>query len=302
MFRKGQNYRVFIGNNVVAEETSCSITRGVDTESANNKDIAADSTSGEISGDVPVATYKTLTIQVEAQGVGAKTLFAAAFDLMKDGGGDVGFAPTTGVNNAVGTPTYYKAICNDLTINAPNQQPVTCSAQFTVIPGTPGAHTPVVPSPVDPATYRVLKGEFLRLFDDEGYAVVYATSVSLHVSLSMEESTTKDDDSTNALGYKSQTPTMINYDITSECLYGGGIGGWTEGDVFDWDICDASGSQQRTKGTALAWGTAMVTNIAMNAPVNGNITWSATLTGVGKLNPDTSDDDDSNEGGGGGNG
>jgi hypothetical protein len=68
MFRKGQNYRIFINGSVVAEETSCTVTRGVDTEDAANKDLAADSTSGDIGGANPVAMYKNMQFQVEAQG------------------------------------------------------------------------------------------------------------------------------------------------------------------------------------------------------------------------------------------
>ena len=39
MFRKGQNYRIFINGSVVAEETSCTVTRGVDTEDAEVNEI-----------------------------------------------------------------------------------------------------------------------------------------------------------------------------------------------------------------------------------------------------------------------
>jgi len=133
MYRKGQNYRIFINGSVVAEETSCTVTRGVDTEDASNKDVAPDSTSGDIGGNQPIAMYKNMTISVDAEGDGAESLFTAALALMTPEGGTVGFAPTNGAQNRVGSPTNVTAICNDLVINAPNRQPITCTAQFTVI-------------------------------------------------------------------------------------------------------------------------------------------------------------------------
>lgn len=286
MFRKGQNYRIFINDHVVAEETSCTVTRGVDTEEAANKDLAADSTSGDIGGANPVAMYKNMQFQVEAQGEGAIRLFQTALSLMNTIGGYVAWGPTTGTNNRTpeGFLNAVHAICNDLTINAPNRQPVTCTAQFIAVPGFSSTHTednPYVPS------FNVLRGEFLRLFlgGTNSIVIAQATNVSLHISLSMEDATTKDDTSTSAttLGFKSQVPTQINYDISSECIYEGGLHTLTEGESYPWSLAKASGEGQATKGDMLVFGTAMLTNITANAPVNQSITYSGTFTGVGVL-------------------
>jgi hypothetical protein len=292
MFRKGQNYRIFINNSVVAEETSCTVTRGVDTEDAANKDLAADSTYGNIGGANPVAMYKNMQFQVEAQGEGAILLFQSALLLMNTVGGAVGWAPTKGTNNRTpqGSLNAVKAICNDLTINAPNRQPVTCSAQFTAIPGVVDTYTednPNVPS------FNVLRGEFLRLFlgGTNSFVIAQATNVSLHISLSMEDATTKDDTSASAttLDFKSQVPTQINYDISSECIYEGGLHTLTVGESYPWSLAKASGEGQATKGDMLVFGTAMLTNLTANAAVNQSITYSGTFTGVGVLNtPKTS--------------
>ena len=289
MFRKGQNYRIFINDRVVAEETSCTVTRGVDTEEAANKDLAADSTYGKISGANPVAIYKNMQFQVEAQGEGAIRLFQTALSLMNSTGGNVAWGPTSGNNNRAPDVTSLKAvhaICNDLTINAPNRQPVTCTAQFIAIPGNVSPHTesnPYVPS------FNVLRGEFLRLFlgaSGSDAVIAQATNVSLHISLSMEDSTTKDDTSASAirLDFKSQVPTQINYDISSECIYEGGLHILIEGESYQWSLAKASGEGQATKGDVLASGTAMLTNVTANAAVNQSITYSGTFTGVGVLN------------------
>jgi len=296
MFRKGQNYRIFINDRVVAEETSCTVTRGVDTEEAANKDLAADSTYGKISGANPVAMYKNMQFQVEAQGEGAIRLFQTALSLMNSTGGNVAWGPTSGNNNRAPDVTSLKAvhaICNDLTINAPNRQPVTCTAQFIAIPGNVSPHVesnPYVPS------FNVLRGEFLRLFlgaSGSDAVIAQATNVSLHISLSMEDSTTKDDTSASAikLDFKSQVPTQINYDISSECIYEGGLHNLTEGTTYTWSLAKASGAGQATKGDVLASGTAMLTNLTANAPVNQSITYSGTFTGVGVL--DTTEESNS---------
>lgn len=298
MFRKGQNYRIFIDERVVAEETSCSVTRGVDTEEAANKDLASDSTSGEIGGANPIPTYKNMQFQVEAQGEGAIALFQTALSLMNATGGVVGWAPTNGTNNRTvqSALNAVKAICNDLTINAPNRQPVTCSAQFIAIPGTADTHTednPYVPS------FTVLRGEFLRLFlgDSGSDAVIaQATNCSLHLSLSMEDATTKDETSSSdaTLNFKSQEPTQISYDISSECVYEGGLHNLTEGTTYTWALAKASGAGQATKGDVLASGTAMLTNLTANAAVNQSVTYSGTFTGVGVL--DTTEEEEQMEG------
>jgi hypothetical protein len=293
MFRKGQNYRIFINGSVVAEETSCTVTRGVDTEDAANKDLAADSTYGNIGGANPVAMYKNMQFQVEAQGEGAILLFQSALLLMNTVGGNVAWGPTSGTNNRAPDVTSLravKAICNDLTINAPNRQPVTCTAQFIAIPGNVSPH--VEPNPYMPS-FNVLRGEFLRLFlgGTNSIVIAQATNVSLHISLSMEDATTKDDTSASAtqLDFKSQVPTQINYDISSECIYEGGLHTLTVGEPYPWSLAKASGEGQATKGDMLVFGTAMLTNLTANAAVNQSITYSGTFTGVGVLNtPKTS--------------
>ena len=284
MFRKGQNYRIFIAGQVVVEETSCTVTRGVDTQDAANKDTTYDSTVAGIGGAYPVATFKNMQFQVEAQGLGAKKLFQMAFAMMNATGGPIGWAETSGAanpgeHNREGTPTYVRAICNDLTISAPNRQPITCSAQFTVIPGTVSEIPTVAASA---ATRPVLNGEFLRLFFGNR-VVAKATNVSVHYSLSLEDETTKDITSSGAgrIDYKAQAPTQLNYDITSECLYDGGLDSLTEGDEYDWELSDASGDGQATEGQVLCGGTAMLTSLVANAPVNQNVTYSATFTGIG---------------------
>lgn len=284
MYRKGQNLRCFIQGAVVGAETNLTITRGVDTEDGQNKDLASDSTTGVPGGQNPIVVYKNLTFQVEAQGSGAKDLFVRALALMNATGGAVGFAPTDSTNNrtAESAVQSFQAICNDLTLTAPNRQPVTCSAQFTVISDTATGSGGVAPA----VETSILRGEFLRLFlsDKLPTYIAYATNVSLHLSLSLEDASTKDTTSpANSVGYKDQQPTLVNYDISSDCLYDGDLGSLSVGMTYAWELADASGNHQQTEGSIIASGNAMLTNLNENAPVGQNITYNATFTGVGIL-------------------
>ena len=284
MFRKGQNYRIFIGANCVAEETTCTVTRSVDAQNAVNKDLASDSTQNGLIGQNPVPMYKNMQFQVEAQGEGAISLHTSCRELMNADGGMIAWAPTDGLmNRAVeSTPTYYYAICNDLVLNTPNRQPNTCTAQFIVIGVVPSESAPTPATPSGTPSTNILRGEFIRLFLGSSTApVACCTNTTVHISLSMEDATTKDTDSQTGFGYKVQEPTMLNYDISTDCLYGGGVVDLVEGSTTAWELCRASGTGQQTKGTPIIGGTAIVTSIAANAPVGQNITYNASFTGIG---------------------
>lgn len=300
MRRKGQNLRCFINGACVAAETSLSITRGVDTEDASNKDLVGDSNVGGIAGTHPIAMYKNRTFQVEAQGNGAINLFARAKALMTSAGGAVGFADTKETNNRIvdGSVNYYQAICNDLTLNAPNKQPVTCTAQFMVISDTATGSGDTAPA----ATYEILRGEFVRLFFGASEKpIALATGFSLHLSLNMEDSSTKDDTSSMSssdLDYKKQEPTTISYDISADSLYGGNgdaqdIAGMQEGNTFAWKAATAAGANQWDPVETLASGQAMLTNAGTQAATSQNITQNATFTGVGVLDDDSSSNNSS---------
>ena len=294
--------RCFINGGCVAAETSMSTTRGVDTEDASNKDLVSDSVTGSIAGALPIALYKNRTFQVEAQGNGAINLYARAKALMTATGGAVGFAETSGENNRTGSPaSYYQAICNDLVLNAPNRQPATCTAQFMVISDTASGTGDEAPA----VEYEILRGEFVRLFIGDSYKpIALATGFSLHLSLNMEDATTKDDtssmSSSSDLDYKKQEPTTINYDISVDSLYGGNgtaqdIAGLIEGVTYDWKVAMASGPNQWSIGETISSGQAMLTNAGTQAATSQNITQNATFTGVGVLDEDSSSNNSSDE-------
>jgi hypothetical protein len=137
-------------------------------------------------------------------------------------------------------------------------------------------------------TRNILRGEFVRLFltDQTNQYIAQATNASIHLSLSLEDATTKDTQSvagtsTEYLSYKSQEPTTINFDISSDCIYQGGLHSLTEGTTYPFKFAYATGANQQTMGDVIEQGDAMLTTLTANAPVGQNVTYNGSFTGVG---------------------
>jgi predicted secreted protein len=142
------------------------------------------------------------------------------------------------------------------------------------------------------------KGQFVRLFlsDSSNPALVVAgaKTLSLHVSLSLEDATTKDTPGT----WSVQEPTGYTYDISSNALVASnetitsGVGGQTLATLMDfyeastlmyWQIANVSGANQRTKGSVIASGQARITSLAINAANRQVATYDTQLSGYGEI-------------------
>ena len=142
------------------------------------------------------------------------------------------------------------------------------------------------------------KGQFVRLFlgSDNTAApakvIGSASSLSLHVSVSLEEATTKDTEG----NWQIQEPTGITYDISTSALVRGndtitssvqaqGLADlesiFEAGTPVKWLIANVSGANQRTKGTTIVSGSCIVQNLTLNGPNRQNATYDASLAGYG---------------------
>jgi predicted secreted protein len=142
------------------------------------------------------------------------------------------------------------------------------------------------------------KGQFVRLFlanNNTGTPIKVlgsALTLSLHVSVTLEEVSTKDTDG----NWQVQEPTGISYDISTSALIRGGdtitssVGAQGLADLEDiheagepvqWQIANVSGANQRTKGTVIASGSALIQNLQIQGPNRQNAQYSASLVGVG---------------------
>lgn len=137
----------------------------------------------------------------------------------------------------------------------------------------------------------VKKGQNLRLMLG-GKCVAFATSCTVHVSVNLEESSTKD--STN--NFVEQTPTSISWDMSCDALYSvdadaTGVNGVDSLDTVlaqqkvQVQFEETSGEKNRVPvtGGAVYHGDAWVNDININAPNRQNTSYTIQLTGDGKL-------------------
>lgn len=293
---KGQNIRILLqdGNvfKVVGKSTNCTVTLTGNTDDASTKDDVALASKPEI-------TSKSWSVQVESLDV---TDTAAVLNAIKN------LTPftliwdeTATADNQTAQAAAYsrrgQAYLNDVTFSWNDRENSTKQLQFT---GS-GALEKVSTAPtmqivtVDGA---YTKGQFVRLFlgsDNSAVPakiVAAAKSLSLHVSMTLEDATTKD----TTGDWQVQEPTGLSYDISSNALVRSGdtITSTVQGqdfasieDIYEastpvrFQIANVSGANNRTKGAIICSGSVVVTQLTLNAPNRQNATYDTQLTGYG---------------------
>ena len=292
---KGKNLRIGIEGTggdfaVVAMATSCTINLQTNTEDSATKDDAGMAAK-------PVINTKSWSVQVESLNVADVAALLTAiknntkFHLIWD--------ETSTTDNFTSQMAAYGrkgyAYLNDATFTFDDRTNSVKQLQFTGV----GALSAIAAGDImdGPASDAYTKGQFVRLFLSSNNTVpsdvvAAAKQLSLHVSVSMEDATTKDTDGTWTI----QEPTEISYDITSNALVRSGdtitsaVGGKSLADletIYDnatmvkWQIANVSGANNRTKNAVIVSGTAILSSLSINAAVKQNATYTATLTGYG---------------------
>ena len=141
----------------------------------------------------------------------------------------------------------------------------------------------------------VIKGQNLRLLIG-GKCVAFATSCTVHASLNLEESSTKD--STN--NYTEQTPTGISWDMSCDALYSvdtdaTGVNGINALDMVlaqqrvqvQFEQTQGEKNRVAVSGGAVYSGYAWVNDISINAANRQNTSYTIQLTGDGELTKTT---------------
>lgn len=293
---KGQNIRVLLQDGtkykVVGKSTNCTVTLTGNSDDASTKDDVGMASKPEI-------TSKSWSVQVESLDV---TDTAAVLNAIKN------LTPFTLIwdetatadNQTAQAATYSRkgqAYMNDVTFNWNDRENSTKQLQFT---GT-GALEKVSTAPtmqivtVDGA---YTKGQFVRLYlgsDNSAVPakiVAGAKSLSLHVSMSLEDATTKD----TTGDWQVQEPTALSFDISSNALVRSGdtITSTVQGqdlasieDIYEagtpvrFQIANTSGANNRTKGAIICSGSVVITQLTLNAPNRQNATYDTQLTGYG---------------------
>lgn len=293
---KGQNIRVLLQEGtkfkVVGKSTNATITLTGNSDSAETKDDVGLASKPEI-------TSKSWSVQVESLDV---TDTAAVLNAIKN------LTPftliwdeTATADNQTAQAADYsrkgQAYLNDVTFQWDDRTNSTKQLQFT---GS-GALEKVSTAPemeivtVDGA---YTKGQFVRLFlgsdntATPAKIVAAAKSLSLHVSMTLEDATTKDTEG----DWQVQEPTALSYDISSNALVKSGdtITSAVQGqdfasieDIYEagtpvrFQIANVSGANNRTKGAIICSGSVVVTQLTLNAPNRQNATFDTKLTGYG---------------------
>lgn len=293
---KGQNIRVLLQEGtkfkVVGKSTNCTVTLTGNSDDASTKDDTGMASKPEI-------TSKSWSVQVESLDVidTAAVLNAiknlTPFTLIWD-------ETATADNQTAQAAAYSRkgqAYLNDVTFSWNDRENSTKQLQFT---GS-GALEKVSTAPtmqivtVDGA---YTKGQFVRLFlgsDNSAVPsriVAGAKSLSLHVSMSLEDATTKD----TTGDWQVQEPTALSFDISSNALVRSGdtITSTVQGqdfasieDIYEastpvrFQIANVSGANNRTKGAIICSGSVVITQLTLNAPNRQNATYDTQLTGYG---------------------
>ena len=293
---KGQNIRILTQDGtkfkVVGKSTNCTVTLTGNSDDGSTKDDVALASKPEItskSWSVSVESLDVTDVGVLLTAIKNMTPFTLIWD------------ETATADNQTAQAAGYarkgQAYLNDVTFTWNDRENSTKQLQFT---GS-GALEKVSTAPtmelvtVDGA-YTM--GQFVRLFLGSDNSAVpakilaAAKSLSLHVSMSLEDATTKD----TTGDWQVQEPTSLTWDISSNALVSSGdtITSTVLGqdlasveDIYEASapvkvqIANVSGANNRTKGAVICSGSVVITQLTLNAQNRTNSSYSTTLSGYG---------------------
>ena len=292
---KGQNFRILTleGSKykVVGMATSCTVTLTNNTDDASHKDITG-------MAAMPTVISQGWQVQVESLNVSDVGAMLTAiknltpFTLIWD--------ETSTTDNQTAQNAMFArkgtAYLNDATFSFNDRENATKSLQFA---GS-GALEQLDEAPTVEtiAIGSYTKGQFVRLFlgsdntATPAEVIAGAKQLSLHVSLTLEDATTKDTEGNWVI----QEPTALAYDISTTALIRANdnitsvVTSQSMADVeqiyeagtpVKWQIANVSGANQRTKGAVIASGSVVLTTLTLNGPNHQNADYTAQMNGYG---------------------
>ena len=294
---QGQNFRLLQQDPVTGKyrcfgmSTNASINQSSNTDDATTKDVLG-------MASMPSVTSKSAQISVETLTI------TNAVELLKAIASGVPFTliwdEVSTVDNQTPVGAAFartvKAFLNDVTLNLNDRENTATSLQFaSASPIAKITSTPTYEM-VTPGTF--IKGQFVRLFlsknntDTPANVVLAPKSLSLHVSLSLEDATTKDTEG----DWQVQEPTGLSYDISINALIKSGetitssvpaVSLTDLQDIYEasepvkWEIAHTSGANNRTKGEVICAGSAVLTALNISAQNRTVCKYDATFSGYG---------------------
>ena len=295
---KGQNFRICIFDataekyKVIGMATGCSVNLQNNTDPGSHKDIVG-------LADMPQTVSKSWSVSCDSLNVADAAAMLTAIKSMQ---------PMTLMWNETSTSdnqtrakaTFARkgsAYLNDVTFNFNDRENSTKQLQFTgsgpLQTVAASEATEVIPL----GSYT--KGQFVRLFlgSDNTAApstvIAAAKTLSLHVSLTLEDATTKD----TAGDWQIQEPTALSYDISTGALMRSGetitsqVGAKSLADIeaiyeagtpVKWKIANVGGDNNRTASSTIVSGSVILTQLTLNGPNRQNADYTANLNGYGE--------------------
>ena len=296
MIQKGQNFRILVYDSTASKykcvgmATNCTVTLNGNSEDASTKDDVGMASK-------PTIISKSWQVSVESLNVADAGAMLTAiksltpFTLLWD-------ETSTSDNQTPEEAEYARsgqAYLSDATFQFDDRTNAQKSLQFT---GTGALATVSEPAFEAISAGSYTKGQFIRLFlgsdntATPAKVIASAKSLSLHVSLSMEDATTKD----TTGDWQVQEPTSLSYDISTSALMKGGdtissavtaqnlsdiMSIYEDASPVKWQIANVSGDNNRTKGAVIASGSVVITSLTLNGPNRQNATYDAQLQGYG---------------------
>ena len=296
MILKGQNLRIYTVDGgdatVVGMATNCTINLNTSTDDASHKDIVG-------MAPMPTVTSKSWSVSVDSLSVSDVAAILTAvknlkmFTLMWDESSTTDNQSTEQADFARTGDAYL----SDVTFSWNDRENSTKSLTFTGI----GEAKTVTSGQFDDnpiAVGNYTKGQFVRLFlgsdntATPSKVIAGAKSLSFHVSMTLESSSTKD----LTGDWEWQEPTALNFDISTGALVRSGeditssIEGQELADLesiyeasspVKFQIATVSGDNNRTKGSVLVSGSVIIASLTINGPNRANSDYSASFNGYG---------------------
>lgn len=293
---KGQNLRVItmIGSSIacIAGATNATITLTNNTEAASTKDdtgMAAKPVTASKSWQVQVDSMDVSDTAAMLTAIKAKTPFMLIWDEVSTTNNQTRLFQTFARQGS--------AYLTDGSFTFNDREISTKSITFTGSGAIDAADGSAQTTAYQPISYT--RGQFVRLFLSSDNTVApskvisYARQLTLHVSLSVENVTTKD----TTGEWQVMEPTALNYDISTNSLVRSGdsitslVQGQTLNDIetiyesgtpVKWKIANVSGDNNRTASSTIVSGSVLVTQLQLNTPNRANAEYTTQMSGYGE--------------------
>ena len=294
----GQNFRILRLNTttgkfeVVGMATNCTVNLNTNTSDQSTKDdvsLAAKPGINSKNWSVNVDSLSVSDVGAILTAMKDNTPFTLVWDEVSTSDNQSPVASTAFARKGT-------AYLNDATFSfdtrtfASKQLQFTGSGPLETLSETPTAEA------ISAGSYT--KGETVRLFlstdntTTPSSVIAFARTLSLHVSVQLESSATKDTEG----DWDIQVPTGISYDLSTSALMRSGetitsaVAGQTIAELESiyaasspakWLIANTSGANHRTKGSVIVSGSAILASLTLNAPNRQTASYNASLNGWG---------------------